>query len=522
MVNIVTIGGGTGSYTVLSGLKNLENVSLSALVSMSDNGGSTGVLRDELGVLPPGDIRQCLVALSEHSEIVRKLINYRFSEGTLKGHSFGNIFLAALEKVTGDFVTGVEIASEILKVNGKVIPITKDKAELSIELSNGTLFEGVVTVDSVDFKNSSLKRIFYKNENVKLNKNAKDAILRADYIIVGPGNYFCSVVPNLIVTGFKEAISKSKAKIIFPVNLTNKKEHTKDWKVSNYVKSVEGYLGKQVDFILINNEKPTREQIENYKLEEGNGVLVENDLKDKRIVNAPLLSHLLIKYDKADAKSNIRSFIRHDSIKLNDCIDNIIKRGNIKLICDFDDTLSNTKKFKENMFLNIEKAGVSHSFAEQSYKEVRDLNTPFSLKVFLSLLFRQKGKEKVIKDLYEQILSSCPDLLNKKLINIVKTIGKTNCYIVTNGDKDFQLDKIERSKANRLFHSITVVPGSKKETIEKICIENSDSRIIFIDDKPKFFNDLDMKKCKNLKTILFDDNGLKNLILEINKYRTLV
>jgi len=116
MTNIVTIGGGTGSYTVLSGLKNLPDVSLSALVSMSDNGGSTGVLRDELGVLPPGDIRQCLVALSEHSEIVRSLINYRFSEGTLKGHSFGNIFLAALEKVTGDFVKGVEIASEILKV----------------------------------------------------------------------------------------------------------------------------------------------------------------------------------------------------------------------------------------------------------------------------------------------------------------------------------------------------------------------------------------------------------------------
>ncbi|KKP93161.1 MAG: hypothetical protein US00_C0012G0004 [Candidatus Nomurabacteria bacterium GW2011_GWF2_36_126] len=133
MTNIVTIGGGTGSYTVLSGLKNLPDVSLSALVSMSDNGGSTGVLRDELGVLPPGDIRQCLVALSEHSEIVRSLINYRFSEGTLKGHSFGNIFLAALEKVTGDFVKGVEIASEILKVKGKVIPITKDKADLSIQ-----------------------------------------------------------------------------------------------------------------------------------------------------------------------------------------------------------------------------------------------------------------------------------------------------------------------------------------------------------------------------------------------------
>src|SRR3989339_663809 len=156
MTNIVTIGGGTGSYTVLSGLKNLPDVSLSALVSMSDNGGSTGVLRDELGVLPPGDIRQCLVALSEHSEIVRKLINYRFSEGTLKGHSFGNIFLAALEKVTGDFAEGVLIASEILKVNGNVIPITGNKAELSITLSDGKSAEGENRIDHMNLQKSGV------------------------------------------------------------------------------------------------------------------------------------------------------------------------------------------------------------------------------------------------------------------------------------------------------------------------------------------------------------------------------
>ena len=142
MKNIVTIGGGTGSFTILSGLKNLPDVSLVALVSMADDGGSTGVLRDELGVLPPGDVRQCLVALSEHSDIVRKLINYRFEEGTLRGHSFGNIFLAALEKVTGDFVKGVEVASEILKVKGRVIPVTSNKATLSILLKNEEMIEG--------------------------------------------------------------------------------------------------------------------------------------------------------------------------------------------------------------------------------------------------------------------------------------------------------------------------------------------------------------------------------------------
>jgi len=325
MKNIVTIGGGTGSYTVLSGLKNLENVSLSALVSMADDGGSTGMLRDELGVLPPGDVRQCLVALSEHTDTVRQLMNYRFSEGSLSGHSFGNILLAALEKVTGDFVTGVEVASEILKVKGKVIPITRDNAELSALLSDGTLAEGVVDVDGANFEKSALKKIFYKNE-IKLNENAREVILSADYIIVGPGNYYCSVVPNLVVGGFQEAIAESKAKIILPVNLTNKQEHTKNWKVSDYVKNTEMYLGKPVDIILVNNEAPSPEQIERYKLEEGDGVLVQDDMAgDSRVVRVSLISHSFFTYNKADAKQNIRSFIRHDSDKIAKCISDIIK-----------------------------------------------------------------------------------------------------------------------------------------------------------------------------------------------------
>jgi len=325
MKNIVTVGGGTGSYTVLMGLKELKDVSLCALVSMADNGGSTGVLRDELGVLPPGDVRQCLVALSEHSDIVRKLMNYRFSEGTLMGHSFGNILIAALEKVTGNFVRGVEIASEILNVKGKVIPITNDKAELSALLSDGTLVEGQVGVDLANFSSLGLKKIFYKND-VKLSENAIKTILKADFIIVGPGNYFSSVVPNLIVGDFKETLLKSKAKIILPVNLTNKHEHTKNWKVNDYVKNTEMYLGKPVDVILVNTEPPSPEQVERYKLEEGNDVLVEDDFDDKRIIREPLISHSFFSYDKVDARGSARSFIRHDSDKLAKCIDKIINK----------------------------------------------------------------------------------------------------------------------------------------------------------------------------------------------------
>lgn len=325
MENVVTIGGGTGSYVILSGLKNLPNISITALVSMADDGGSTGVLRDELGVLPTGDVRHCLIALSEHSDIVRKLMNYRFSEGKLSGHSFGNIFLAALEKVTGNFSQGVEIASEILKVKGTVIPITKDKAKLSILFSDGTLMEGETKIDRANLQDLGIKKIFYKNK-VELNENAKRAILKANYIILGPGDYYTSIIPNLIVNGFKEAIKDSLAKIILPINLTNKRGHTMHFKVSDYVKIIELYLEKQVDFILVNNEAPSKEQVERYKLEKKDGAVVKDDFNDTRVIRKSLLSHVFFANDKADKLEDTRSFIRHDSTKLANCISDIIDK----------------------------------------------------------------------------------------------------------------------------------------------------------------------------------------------------
>ncbi len=325
MENIVTVGGGTGSYVILSGLKHLSDISLTALVSMADSGGSTGALRDELGVLPTGDVRKCLVALSEHTDIVRKLISYRFNEGKLSGHTFGNIFLAALEKVTGDFAEGVAIASEILKVKGKVIPITKDKAKLSVMFSNGTLIEGESKIDRANLQNRKIKKIFYKN-NVKLNPKAKQTILKADFIIFGPGDYYTSIIPNIVVQGFKEAIKKSKAKIILPINLTNKRGHTIHWKVSDYVRVLESYIGKRVDFILVNNKAPSKDQIGRYKLKRGSGILVKDNFIDSRIIRKALLSHKFFSNDKADRLKDARSFIRHDSQKLAECINKIINK----------------------------------------------------------------------------------------------------------------------------------------------------------------------------------------------------
>lgn len=326
MKKIITVGGGTGSFTVLSGLKNFPDIDLTALVSMADDGGSTGALRDELGVLPAGDVRQCLVALSEHTDIVRNLINYRFTDGSLKGHSFGNIFLAALEKVTGNFREGVEIASEILKVNGRVVPITGNKAELCISLNSGKSVCGENKIQDAPLQKDGIKEIFYK-ESVELNPHAKDEILRADYIILGPGNYYCSIIPNLIVQGFREALLETKAKLIFPVNLTNKLGHTTDWSASEYVRDIEKYFGRPVDIIILNNEPPSPLQIKRYKMEEGEGVLVKDDLddqNDRRVVRGKLLSHIIYEKPEEDILPGERGFIRHDSAKLANILKDII------------------------------------------------------------------------------------------------------------------------------------------------------------------------------------------------------
>lgn len=324
MKNIVTVGGGTGSYVLLRGLKKNNDINITAIVSMADDGGSTGRLRDELGVLPPGDVRQCLVALSEHTDTVRKLMSYRFEEGGLAGHNFGNIFLAALEKVAGSFAEGVSVASEILKIKGSVVPVTEDVATLMVKLNNGHVLIGENSINHGQVQDSGINSIYFERE-VRINKHASDAISHADLIVLGPGNLYCSILPNLIVKGFKEALKDTRAKIVLPVNLTNKKGHTENWKVSDYVEEIEKNIDKRIDCILINDDEPSQEQVDFYKLEEGDGVMVINDMKDERVKGYDLLSHEMIRPNGADKVSSMRSFIRHDSDKLAEAIISLLR-----------------------------------------------------------------------------------------------------------------------------------------------------------------------------------------------------
>ncbi len=314
MNRIVTIGGGTGSFTLLSGIKTIPDFNISAIVAMTDDGGSTGVLRDELGVLPPGDVRQCLVALAADDRIMRDLMSYRFDSGTLSGHSLGNIFLAALEKVTGNFVDGIEFASKILKINGKVIPVTCAPSVLSIELTNKKLIVGEDKINRTSFENTHVSNIIVDSP---INPDAACAIAQADYIFIGPGNHYCSILPNMAVTGFSDAVARSRAKIIYIANLTNKRGHTTHYSLSNYVDDIERGLGRAVDTILVNTTEPTAEQLEHYIQQEGESAKVPNDMfEDTRVVGADLLSTKVHPAGPHDTCGSLRALIRHDSEKL--------------------------------------------------------------------------------------------------------------------------------------------------------------------------------------------------------------
>jgi uncharacterized cofD-like protein len=312
---VVVIGGGTGSFAVLSGLKHYTH-QITALVAMADDGGSTGTLRDELGVLPPGDIRQCLVALSS-SERVRELFNYRFEDGFVEGHSFGNIFLSALEKMTGNISEAVKSAEDILQVNGHVVPITLEQSKLVIKEKNGRQTKGEHRVDVMNFRSKRPK--VWLEPTPKLNPEAEKAILEADVIVIAPGDLYTSLAPALVVPGVREALKKSPAKKAYIVNLVNKPGQTDGFRVSDYPAEIERFVGaKFLNYVIYNSEKPSSYLLRKYTRDGENPV--EADLvglikKHYHVRGANLLADKA--WENPSKKDKIkRSLIRHDPDKL--------------------------------------------------------------------------------------------------------------------------------------------------------------------------------------------------------------
>jgi len=325
--NVVTIGGGTGSFMLLSGLKKYP-VNISAIVSMADDGGSTGILRDELGVLPPGDVRQCLVALSKSSKTLRDLMTYRFEKGGLKGHNFGNLFLSALEKIKGNFSKAVKEAGRILSIQGEVIPVTNQDINLFMKLENGKVLNGENEINhDYTIQRVGIRKNYLKPE-ARANRRAVESIKEADLVVIGPGNHYCSVLPNFLVKGISEAVKKTKAVVVYNCNLVNKKGHSEDFTLNEYVNSMEGYIGERIDFVTFNSKKPGSKLVEKYRRKKES--LVELGETDCKVIKADLLSRKKPKYSKADIIASKRAFIRHDSNKLAKVLMAILKDKTLK------------------------------------------------------------------------------------------------------------------------------------------------------------------------------------------------
>ncbi len=312
MKQITVLGGGTGSYVVLSGLKKYE-IDLSAIVTMMDSGGSTGRLRDQLGVLPPGDLRQCLVALSEAPLLWRKLFLYRFENGDLSGHNFGNIFLSALQKCSANYHEVIETASFVLKTKGEVVPVTYDHADICVEYEDGKFLKGEKFIDS-NFQTKSRIKKTYLQPEAQPNPQAINKITEAEYLIIGPGDIYTSIVPIFLVNKIKETLAKSKGKIIYVLNLMTKLGQTPNYKAKDHVRDLENYIGRKIDYIIINNGTIPQNILKWY--EDHGEKKVEDDIKEEsyQVIREDLIDRSEISKDKSDKL--FRSILRHDSEKL--------------------------------------------------------------------------------------------------------------------------------------------------------------------------------------------------------------
>jgi len=310
MQRIVVIGGGTGSYTALRGLKEYD-IDLTAIVSMMDSGGSTGRLRDEFGFLPPGDVRRCLLALSPDTSMLRKLFDYRFSRGKgLNGHNLGNLFLTALRDITGREEEAITEASRILNIKGRVLPVTTTNCQLGAILENNQVVVGETNIDIPRYDpNLRIKKLFLVPKP-RAYRGAVKAILGADKIVIGPGDLYTSILPNLIITGIRNAIKKSRAKKVYVCNIMTKYGETTGFKASDFVSEVRKYLGEGVlDYVICNNKKPSKNLLKEYEKEKAH--FVEPNMKSSKkfkVIKTDLLDNINLARHNPDklAKTIIR------------------------------------------------------------------------------------------------------------------------------------------------------------------------------------------------------------------------
>ena len=302
--NVVVIGGGTGQSVFLRGLKKRTR-NITAIVTVADDGGGSGVLREDLGMLPPGDIRNCLLALANIEPTMKEVLQYRFTEGALKGQSFGNLFLAAMDGISDSFESAVQKMSSVLAVTGKVLPVTLDDMKLIAELENGNIVEGESIIpDEVVKQKSKIKELRINPKKALPLLDALMAINEADAIVMGPGSLYTSIIPNLLVEDIVECINKSDAIKIYISNVMTQPGETDNFAVSDHIKTLMKYSGKNsIEYVIANNGTIPNEIKERY-LKEGSE-LVELDYENIKGLGVEIVETDLVKITKG--------YVKHDS-----------------------------------------------------------------------------------------------------------------------------------------------------------------------------------------------------------------
>ncbi|BBO80142.1 hypothetical protein DSCO28_07080 [Desulfosarcina ovata subsp. sediminis] len=306
--HVVTIGGGSGQYALLSGLRKIDGIRISAVVSMMDSGGSTGRLRDELGTLPPGDILKCILALSPHQETARSIFQKRFSKDRrLKGHNAGNMLLTMLSRYTGSFPAGVQALAEILDVRGTILPVTIDRATLVAELSDGSRIFGESAIDMPrGHQRETIRDVYlvpHHSDAITVYPPVLKAIENADIIILGPGDLFTSIIPNLIVPGMREKLSQVTAPMYHVVNIMTKYGETNYFQACDFIATLEGFTGRKITAAIVNAKRPDDRLLDLYHKQ-------KSDFVD---IGFPEAGCAMILEDLLETSGDI---IRHDSTKL--------------------------------------------------------------------------------------------------------------------------------------------------------------------------------------------------------------
>ncbi|MGH8598635.1 MAG: gluconeogenesis factor YvcK family protein, partial [Gammaproteobacteria bacterium] len=307
--SVTVIGGGTGSFHVLLGLRRI-GVWPESIVAMTDSGGDSGELRDAFGVLPPGDLRRCLVALSEESQLLRDLFSFRFDEPPLRGRNFGNLFILALTKALGSEPKAIEAMERILKIRGRVIPVTWDNAHVVAELEDGHVIHGEANIDCRECATRSTTRGYIPIKHVRLephaqaNPDAIAAIERNDCIVLAPGDMYTSTLPNLLVGGIADAIQKSPAPLVYVLNLMTKYGETHGWTASRHVAEIARYGGRVPDAVLAHEGPVQTEVLARYLAEKAYPVELDLDSFELRQVAIVRTANIASK----------DSLVRHDPL----------------------------------------------------------------------------------------------------------------------------------------------------------------------------------------------------------------